>query len=57
MTVVASTERPNVLVRVWRAVRNAVSALFGPDAASDDRATRQGELGPQVRIRSGRTLL
>lgn len=47
------SEKPNVLVRAWRAVRDFVSALFGPDPAADNRTTRQGEVDPQVRMRSG----
>lgn len=46
-------ESTSWFARAWRAVRNFVSALFGPDQASDNRTTRQGEVDPQVRMRSG----
>lgn len=48
-----STPTP-ALTRAWRAVRNVVSSLFGPDQASDDRTTRQGQVHPRNELR-GRT--
>lgn len=48
------SEKPNTLVRAWRTVRDFVSALFGPDKASDDRTTRQGQVHPRQELR-GRT--
>ena len=49
------SEKPNVLVRAWRTVRDFVRALFGPDKAADDRTTRQGEVHPAHELR-GRTM-
>lgn len=47
-------DKPNLAVRVWRAVRNFVSALFGPDPAADARVTRQGQMHPRQE-QQGRT--
>lgn len=48
---VRAADRPNLLVRVWRAVAGFVAALFGPDPASDARITRQGQVHPRQELR------
>lgn len=47
-------DRPNLMRRAWRAIRDFVSALFGPDPAADDRIARQGQVHPRQE-QQGRT--
>lgn len=48
------SDKPNIAVRIWRAVRNFVSALFGPDQANDARLTHSGQIHPRQE-QQGRT--
>lgn len=47
------SEKPNVLVRAWRAVRNFFGSLFGPDKADDEQAKHRSRVTPTYRPPNG----